>query len=95
MYCENCGNKLETIMLGGARKAVPYSLPCQRCEFAREIKSIEVNKETPKEYHDELEFWREVATKSLELAEKLDRENKRLNTENVKLRLNIFENKKK
>ncbi|RIO07138.1 hypothetical protein BUZ94_13460 [Mammaliicoccus sciuri] len=94
MYCEKCGNELETIYLG-LRHDIPCSQPCRRCELEKEvkIKSIEVNKETHKEYYDDLEFWRDMATKSLELTEQLDKENKRLNKENVKLRLDLFENK--
>ncbi|GAB1611529.1 hypothetical protein HB162lentus_01730 [Mammaliicoccus lentus] len=95
MYCEDCGNKLETIMLGGAKKGFPFSMPCKRCKFEKEveIKRVEVNKETHKEYHDELEYWRDMATKTLELAEQLDKENRRLNRENVKLRFDLFESK--
>lgn len=71
-------------------------MPCRECELEKEVKvkNIEVNNETHKEYDDELEFWREMATKSLELAEQLDKENKRLNRENVELRFDLFERKK-
>lgn len=94
MYCEKCGNELETIYLG-LKHDIPYSNPCKRCEFEKEveIKRVEVSKGTHKEYEEELEFWRDMATKSLELAEQLDKENKRLNKENVKLRLDLFETK--
>lgn len=82
-------------MLGGAKIGVPFSMPCRECELEKEVKvkNIEVNNETHKEYDDELEFWREMATKSLELAEQLDKENKRLNRENVELRFDLFERK--
>lgn len=95
MHCEKCGNELETIYLG-LKHDIPYSNPCKRCEFEKEveIKRIEVSQETHKEYEEELEFWRDMATKSLELAEQLDKENRRLNKENVKLRFDLFENKK-
>lgn len=94
MHCEKCGNELETIYLG-LRHNIPCSQPCRRCEFEKEveIKSVEINNKTHKEHHEELEFWRDMATKSLELAEQLDKENRRLNKENVKLRFDLFENK--
>lgn len=89
MHCEKCGNELETIYLG-LKYDIPCSQPCRRCDLEEELKNIEVKKETHKIYSEELKIWKDIATKSIELAENLDKENKRLSRENLELRYKLY-----